>query len=369
MLQNLFRLNEDVKSEADAVSHTLSFIENITEQRPALSEVVVDGGAYDWLLKRVRAKGVFNDNKLHAGEILSILLTSSEKNRVAFADKDGIEVVLRQLASFRKADPPSSQEYEYMENLFNSLCASLLLEKSRRQFLEAEGLQLMNIMLRGKKASRAGALKVIDYVLSADRRGDACKVFVEILGLRTIFPLLLKSPKQYNKRTATQQDMLESIISIVASLAKYSRGDARGRFFAKFQENSCEKIDRLLELHTMFKDRRESNEVRLRAELDDEDLEPDEFQEELYSRRVDEGLYSQQLVDITLLELDQDGRSEARAHLQFLLRLKGMTRSSIADSVQEHVNHMRPDADHHETEHARLTILLDSFLKGPSDKD
>uniref|UniRef100_A0A1I7YJZ1 DUF1716 domain-containing protein n=1 Tax=Steinernema glaseri TaxID=37863 RepID=A0A1I7YJZ1_9BILA len=35
-----------------------------------------------------------------------------------------------------------------MENLFGSLCAALLYAPNRMKFLEGEGIQLMNLMLR-----------------------------------------------------------------------------------------------------------------------------------------------------------------------------------------------------------------------------
>lgn len=47
-----------------------------------------------------------------------------------------------------------------MENLFNVLCSSLMATVNRDRFLRGEGLQLMNLMLREKKMSRNGSLKV-----------------------------------------------------------------------------------------------------------------------------------------------------------------------------------------------------------------
>ena len=35
-----------------------------------------------------------------------------------------------------------------MENLFNSLCSLLLEKENRDRFLQGEGIQLMNLMLR-----------------------------------------------------------------------------------------------------------------------------------------------------------------------------------------------------------------------------
>ena len=49
---------------------------------------------------------------------------------------------------------------ELMENLFDCLCSLLLEVENRTRFLKGEGLQLMNLMLREKKKSRSGALKV-----------------------------------------------------------------------------------------------------------------------------------------------------------------------------------------------------------------
>lgn len=47
-----------------------------------------------------------------------------------------------------------------MENLFNVLCSSLMATVNRDRFLRGEGPQLMNLMLREKKMSRNGSLKV-----------------------------------------------------------------------------------------------------------------------------------------------------------------------------------------------------------------
>ena len=52
-----------------------------------------------------------------------------------------------------------------MENLFDALCASLMLPANRKKFLDGEGLQLMNLMLREKKESRESALKVRKYFI------------------------------------------------------------------------------------------------------------------------------------------------------------------------------------------------------------
>lgn len=136
-----------------------------------------------WLLRRIKAKVPFDANKLYASELLSILLQSTPENRLLLGELDGIDVLLQQLAVctfflpylftfftilinlyhfqyYKRHDPQTAEEQEMMENLFNVLCSSLMATVNRDRFLRGEGLQLMNLMLREKKMSRNGSLKV-----------------------------------------------------------------------------------------------------------------------------------------------------------------------------------------------------------------
>lgn len=42
--------------------------------------------------------------------------------------------------------------------------------------------------------------------MSGQHGGDNCTKFVDILGLRTIFPLFMKTPKKNKKRTITVEE-------------------------------------------------------------------------------------------------------------------------------------------------------------------
>lgn len=56
--------------------------------------------------------------------------------------------ILQALATYKRHDPGSADEREHMENLFNAVCAALMYAPNRQKFLDGEGLQLMNLMLR-----------------------------------------------------------------------------------------------------------------------------------------------------------------------------------------------------------------------------
>ena len=59
---------------------------------------------------------------------------------------------------------------------------------------------------REKKLSRNGSLKVVNYALAGPDGKDNCNKFVDILGLRTIFPLFMKTPKKNRKKVLTAEE-------------------------------------------------------------------------------------------------------------------------------------------------------------------
>lgn len=182
LVQNLERLDEAVKEEADGVHNTLAIIENLTELRPEICGESTKNGLLPWILRRIKTKTPFDANKLYASEILSILLQDNQTNKQSLGELDGIDTLLQQLAFYKRHDPSNAEEHEYMENLFNSLCSALMVVANRERFLRGEGLQLMNLMLREKKTSRNGSLKVLDFAMSGPHGRDNCNKFVDILG-------------------------------------------------------------------------------------------------------------------------------------------------------------------------------------------
>lgn len=54
--------------------------------------------------------------------------------------------------------------------------------------------------------SRSGALKVLDFATSNVEGTDNCNKFVDILGLRTVFPLFMQTPRKYKKKGASPEE-------------------------------------------------------------------------------------------------------------------------------------------------------------------
>jgi hypothetical protein len=49
---------------------------------------------FQWLLKRIKIKGSFDNNKLYCAELLSILVQNQDENRKLLCDLDGIEICI-----------------------------------------------------------------------------------------------------------------------------------------------------------------------------------------------------------------------------------------------------------------------------------
>ncbi|KAG9335236.1 hypothetical protein JZ751_005482 [Albula glossodonta] len=297
LVQNMERLDEQVKEEADG------------------------------------AKVPFDANKLYCSEILAILLQNNDGTRELLGELDGIDVLLQQLSVFKRHNPATVEEQEMMENLFDSLCSCLMLGANRDRFLKGEGLQLMNLMLREKKMSRTSALKVLDHGMIGPEGSDNCHKFVDILGLRTIFPLFMKTPKKMRKAGVSDKEHEEHVCSIIASMLRNLKAQQRSRLLNKFTENDCEK------------------DMVRRGEIIDDTME-DEF----YLRRLDAGLFVLQLLCYIMVEISSAGIPQ-------ILNLRGGSVKVVRHIMREYAENIGDgkSEEFRESEQKRIMDLLENF--------
>ncbi len=91
----------DVEKEDDSegINKILNVLENILEIKPDTAQYIVDNTKIlVWLLKKLGAKTPFDDNKLYASEIFSILIQYNKENQFTLGKMGGIEHVLTTLA-------------------------------------------------------------------------------------------------------------------------------------------------------------------------------------------------------------------------------------------------------------------------------
>ncbi|RMX51317.1 hypothetical protein pdam_00004681 [Pocillopora damicornis] len=352
LAQNLDRLDENIKEDSDGVHNTLGIIENMTELRPSVCQVAGEQGMLGWLLRRLKQKPPYDANKLYCSEILSILLQNTEENRQLLGELNGIDTLLQCLSLYKRYDPTSSDELEFMENLFNCLCSSLMHNANKDLFLKGEGLQLMILMLREKKLSRRSSLKVLDYAMQGAEGAENCSKFIEFLGLRSLFPLFMK-PFKNNKKVGSSEEETE--------------GNLKTRLVQKFVESDHLKVDRLMELHMKYHNKIQECDAKIereKQELQDEGEEIDEaLEDEFYMRRLDAGLFTLQLIDCIIMEVCSSGVPSIKQRVVTLLNQHGGSLKDIRAIMREYAASVgdAKSKESRETEKKRILSLIDRF--------
>ncbi|GAA5874921.1 hypothetical protein JCM8547_003611 [Rhodosporidiobolus lusitaniae] len=351
VVSQLDRLNEEDEGERTGVFHTLSLIENLLTLSPALATPFLSPKSkfLAWLLTRLSKSSAsveYDQNRFYAAEMLALVLSlpaevveDVNEARMRIGEEDGVDALLKVLSVYRKRDPSSGDEIEFMENVFDALCSCLsspvpprvntstlkpVPHPVKAAFLDGEGVELLVLMLKAKNLSRSRAIKALDHALQG-RAGEAlCEKFVEALGLKTLFAVFMgKVAAGKKKAAATTHEDMEHILSILSSLFSSLASDSpsRIRLIAKFVENDYEKVDRLSEVREELETRIARGFPQALADEMDED--------EVYLEKLDNGLFALQLADYVAawVCMEDDG---ARDHLLMLLSRRD---KSLADVV------------------------------------
>ena len=140
LIKNLQRLDEAEDDQRQGVYNTLAIVENLSEVQPAaLDSMCEKSDLVAWLLQRLTVKA-FDQNKLYASEILSILCQSSDANKARIGGGGGIDKLLGLVAPWKKKEPKDSDESELISNLFNTICSALMVAGNQTTFVEGEGV-------------------------------------------------------------------------------------------------------------------------------------------------------------------------------------------------------------------------------------
>jgi beta-catenin-like protein 1 len=303
LMSNLNRLDEKTETDRSGVYHSLSVLESLASQQPVADRIGTET-VLNWLCNRIRTPETpLTQNKQYAAEVLQVLLQSSPLLRSRLAKEvEGVDLFLQILAHYRKRDPPKdTPEEEYVENVFDALTCVLDERAGKTAFVEAEGVELVLIMLKEGGFSKQRALRALDHAVGGSAGGEvgeACVAvglkLVEAGGLKNIFSLFSKKPTP-----AT----MEHLLGIFASLLRWLPGEsaARIRTLNKFTEKEYEKLGKLLQVRKEYAKRLSAveDEIKLERRMMEED-DWAEREGEWFSRRLDHGLFGLQTVDVVL---------------------------------------------------------------------
>ncbi|RXK40687.1 beta-catenin-like protein 1 [Tremella mesenterica] len=364
LVANLGRLNEEEETDRDGVFGILNVFENLLSFMPPLAEQIVNTTTLlPWIIQRLGKKD-FDSNKQYTSEILSMVLQDSRDTKLRVGELNGLETLLQAVAQYRKKDPDTGEEVEFMENCFDALCSLLGEPELKGQFLEAEGVELMIILMKAKLLARTRAIKVLTYALQTEDGSPACERFVDMLGLKTLFSAFMSRPDQkrrLNASSVTEDE--EHILSILVSLFTHLASDSpqRIRLVAKFVESEYEKVERLLEM-------REAAESRLRVVNREIEREKkvmvangeevgEEEEAEWYLRRMDEGLSALQNVDYILawVCMEDDG---AMTHARTLLSRRDQSLGDVVIVLQDFKDNIGDPKEEEEEGQASLQKMV-----------
>ena len=184
------------------------------------------------------------------------------------------------------------------------------------------------------------------------------------LGLRTIFPLFMKTPKKQKRKGVSVEQHEEHVVAVVASLLKNCKGSQKQRILAKFTEADHEKVDRLMELHFKYVDRVTYTEERLRRVDSGEDLDEDE----IYLERLNGGLYTLQLIDYIIVDVSANGAQSIKQRVHQILNQRKATVKTIRNVIREYAGTLGDENEENEEdqrsrefERQNLLQLVDKF--------
>ena len=346
LVQNINRLNEGSSDEdAKGVFNTLGIFENLIEARSEIAVALAEKtDLLEWLLVRASARE-FDTNKMYASEILAILLQSDARIVKRFGDLkevDALDRMLQILARYRRRDPESEEEKEFVENLFDSLCCMLNMRTHRNRFRLLEGFELIIRMLKAKSFSAHCALKVLRFALA--RAPESASRFVEVGGLKTFFSVFMGHGvrKQIKSYKIDRAEFDEHILAIGATLASTLEGVPLARFLKKFHEKEGQKVNRLCDVFSILHER-----VR-RAKKEKRAFDAEEH----YLALLDAGLFALQRSALIALVVVNLSSSSSKTMLVFERELKerGLSLGSVKDVAEDLLENLVVDEDADDSE-------------------
>lgn len=301
-IANLGRLDPEQEEEAAGIEDVLTLVENLVELNllaggdgeSVATHLVKETSIVPWLFQQIESR-----QSGRAAEVLSLIFQQSEVHDVVpdltkippysspLLDEppspsiDGMEVLLQAIAIYRKTQPPSEAECDFLENVCLALASALTFspEINIDKFLDAQGIELVLRCLKEKVHAGGVALKLLDL-----RSRRACEHLVEAGGLKYLFPIFVgrgipkPMPSAATGKKAKKEwlHMLETqAIQIMYALTRYltlkSPKDALDRVLVKFAEEDCLKCNRLVELLLKYDQKARIAEYKFYRSTDEED--------------------------------------------------------------------------------------------------
>ena len=338
-------------AETKAVFTVFTIIENIMEiDSTIMSKLVEKTPIVSLLMAQITVakshsgggQDEMNPNKLYASEILSILLQGNIE-LVHCITKEQFDQLLQTISIYRKRDPASSDEEEFVENIFNCVNNCLMRIEYQELFRKLEGFELLLKCIQNKKYAKECAIRSIDHAVTNSIRN--CERFIDLSGLKVLFGLFMGRSglsKRGKKAGKTKQQTEEHCISILSNLCLLCSSDTPNngyeRLHAKFYEKSFEKSDRILEMYETYQSRmRRLEDQEKQTQMDGDD-------EVYHFKKLDAGLYTLQRICFLIAHLVSFSK-EIRSHILEKMHEQDISPEPVLSTLREYASTLGDDQD------------------------
>ena len=187
---------------------------------------------------------------------------------------------------------------------------------------------------------RRSALKVLNHALQGKEGIENCIKFIELYGLRTIFPFFMLPNKSRKKNSISGKEQDEHVISILLSLIQNVQGPLKDRVLGKFIEKDMEKSERLVELHFFYKQRSAVSDSIIFKDIRSRSEEDALSEDAVYLKRLDGGLFVLQQIDLILIEVMYYGSAPLKDRIYKLFEQQRETIESVKEVVGDYIQQM-----------------------------
>eukprot|EP00484_Ammonia_sp_Unknown_P019967 CAMPEP_0197027484 /NCGR_PEP_ID=MMETSP1384-20130603/7376_1 /TAXON_ID=29189 /ORGANISM="Ammonia sp." /LENGTH=592 /DNA_ID=CAMNT_0042456335 /DNA_START=20 /DNA_END=1798 /DNA_ORIENTATION=+ len=401
LVQNLSRLHdpnieppsqekeeEEKEDDSETIFAVLSTLENLSEiDMDFCVEVVKQCKLFKILLNMMRKKQQFastvDEIQLYLSELLCIYLQPLDH------DDDEISVIYKQFAEVRGCEKLvdllqskymkieeervlSSEEKEYVSNLMDALSSALASTLNQDKFYESNSaLKKLLSLIKEKNFLKQGCLQALSFAVTDHQ--NMCVKLVEVGGLKTVFAEFMNRHeiKKKYKKEHDKDKMEEYLCCILVHLFCNLSNVNLWRLMKKFREKDYTKIDRLIELHTKYLTRLEENDLKESELRKTNEVEAETFGER-YARRLENGLYTLQLIDIliafvyTFPDEQQHGKQEEKEAMKermiYGLNQCDMDIDQVKAVLTEYFNVTHPREEHNKNQKERASVQVEDDL-------
>jgi len=393
------KIQHDNDDAFESITFIMQIFEHFLEMNGPnfLAELRKNSIIVPWLLASILHKEPESYNKMYAMEILENIMqqstdialwistspdtemgegtdiTAEERESGLYTGLGGVKNFINALAIYRKQDIGNAQQEEFVSNCYLCLQITFLTPNAIKTFSDNQGIPLMVRMIRGNNKCLIQALRTIAMALTDNPVN--CDTFVQCGGLKNLSAVFMYQGVITKSRG---RDALvdEYVMEIFHRLLKCGNTETNLRVCMKFAENRGEKIVRLLDSMTIYRDQVRNAEAEVEAELkalekirDGDDLDNDDliYDDRLYLRKCDLGYHALLNSIKIFLHLSNTGNEiilKLLIGLQSQLNLHPL--EVISYFIEDYLSHLI-GSENYEEQKGTLRNLLKVYLTAYDD--